>query len=247
MKIALVQMSSKKNNLKSNLAVTADFVKRAAQNMAEIVVFPEMNLTAYFTSEVDASSALAVEDKNIQEIIKLSKAYNLTIIFGIAEKKDSKLYISQLVAQHGELMGVYRKHNVVGAELKLFTPGKDLPIFNLGKLKFGITICADIDVPELFAEYAKAGCQLIFECASPDLYGDRDKRDWEKGYAWWRENCLKKIGQYAQDNKIVIAVATQSGRNQDDDFPGGGYLFLPTGQLSAETINYQQEILLVDI
>lgn len=240
-------MSSEKNNLNSNLAVTADFVKQAAQNMADIVVFPEMNLTAYFTSEADAFSALTVEDENVQAIIRLSKDYNLTIIFGIGEKKDDKLYISQLVAQNGKLMGIYRKHNIVGAELKLFTPGKDLSIFNFGELKFGITICADLDAPELFAEYAKADCQIVLECASPDLYGDRAKRDWERGYTWWRENCIKKIGQYALDNKMVIAVATQSGRNQDDDFPGGGYLFLPTGQLSAETKNYQQEMLLVEV
>jgi predicted amidohydrolase len=102
-------------------------------------------------------------------------------------------------------------------------------------------------LPELFEKYAQAGCQLVFECASPDLYGERNNRDREKGYAWWRKNCFEKIGQYALHNKVMIAVSTQSGRNVDDDFPGGAYLFSASGELLAETKDYKQELLLLEV
>ncbi|MEK9177574.1 MAG: carbon-nitrogen hydrolase family protein, partial [Patescibacteria group bacterium] len=81
----------------------------------------------------------------------------------------------------------------------------------------------------------------------PNLYGDRRDRNWEKGYAWWRNNCIEKIGKYALYNKITIAVTTQSGRDIDDDFPGGGYLFSKNGELIAETKDYKQEMLLAEI
>ena len=45
----------------------------------------------------------------------------------------------------------------------------------------------------------------------------------------------------------MIAVSTQSGQNVDDDFPGGAYLFSANGELLAETKDYKQEILLVEI
>ena len=247
MKIALIQTSSKKGDIKSNLATMVGFIKQAAREHSNIIVFPEMNLTGYFTSAKYLSSALEVEDIGVKTIIALSKTYCLTIVFGLAEKNGGKTYISQLVAQDGQLSGIYHKHNVINDEAKIFTPDENMPVFNLGKWKFGLTICADIDLPELFEKYAKAGCHIVFECASPDLYGDREKRDWEKGYTWWRKNCIEKIGPHALRNKMMIAVATQSGRNIDDDFPGGGYLFSQKGELVAETKDYKQEMLLIEI
>jgi predicted amidohydrolase len=247
MKIALIQMSSKKDEIASNLAAMVDFIERAAHDHADLVVFPEMSLTGYFTSPKYLSSAISVEDIEVKKIVALSKTYGLTIIFGLSEKDGDRTYISQLVAQDDQLSGIYRKHNVLNEEAGIFTPGKSSPIFGLGKFKFGITICADIDLPELFEEYSKSGCDMVFECASPNLYGDRKNRDWEKGYAWWKIRCVEKIGQYALRNKMMIAVATQRGRDIDDDFPGGGYLFSQNGELLAETKDYRQEMLLVEI
>ena len=87
----------------------------------------------------------------------------------------------------------------------------------------------------------------MFECASPDLYGSREKRNWNSGYNWWKNNCIKKIGKYSKDNNLKIAVSTQSGRNLEDDFPGGGYLFSRNGKIINETRNYKQKVLIVNI
>lgn len=247
MKIALIQMNSKKGNIKSNLTVMTDFIKQASREHADIVVFPEMSLTGYFATKEYLSSALTFADKPVEVIIKLSQEHNLMIIFGIAERKENEFYISQLVAMNGKLIGIYRKHNVINDEANIFTSGKDLPIFQVNDIKVGITICADIDKPDLFESYTKKGCQLIIECASPDLYGDRTNRNWKKGYDWWKKNCIEKIGKYAKKNQIMIAVATQSGRNSEDDFPGGGYMFSQSGELLAETKDYKQKMLLVEI
>lgn len=240
-------MSSEKGDIEKNLESTKKYFKQAIDGGADIVVFPEMSLTGYFISEEYLNKALTLKSKEVLDIVNLTKDNNFTIIFGIAEKYDDKLFVSQLVAQNGYLVGVYRKHNVINNETKIFTSGEDLPTFNLGEHKFGITICADIDLPELFEKYTQLGCSLVFECASPDLYGDRVNRDWLKGYNWWRNNCIEKIGRYSKNNNIKVAVTTQSGRNIEDDFPGGGYLFSQNGDLVSETSDYEQNILIVEI
>jgi len=247
MKIALIQMSSLKGETKKNLATMTDFVEWAAAEQADLVVFPEMNLTGYFASSKYSPSALTLEDKTVKAAIKLSEKYRLAIVFGLAEKRGEKFYISQLVVKNGEILGIYHKHNVINDEAKIFTPGKDLPVFQIDNIKIGLTICADIDRPELFKSYAEKGCQLVIECASPDLFGDRVNRNWSGGYNWWRQNCIEKIGQYARENKIMIAIATQSGHNCEDDFPGGGYLFSTTGEILSQTQDYHQGMLLVEI
>ena len=86
MKIALIQMNSKKGDVKRNFAVMTGFIKRAARENADIIVFPEMSLTGYFASAKYLSLALAVDDSIVKRIIALSKTYSLTIIFGLSEK-----------------------------------------------------------------------------------------------------------------------------------------------------------------
>jgi len=44
-------------------------------------------------------------------------------------------------------------------------------------------------------------------------------RNWQSGYNWWKEECCKKLGVYAGENQLCIAVATQAGRTMDEDFP----------------------------
>ena len=247
MKIALINMCSEKGDLNVNFSRLEYHVSAARKLGAGIIVFPEMTITGYFDDERVAKYALNKESKYCQKVSKLTENNDLTIIFGIAEKENDKLYITQFVAEGGQIIGKYRKQNIVDKEARVFHPGSNNPIFEKDSLKYGLTICADIDLPKLYSSYAKNGCYIIFECASPDLYGDRDKRDWLSGYNWWRNNCIEKIGKYSKDYKIKVAVATQSGRNSEDDFPGGAYLFTQDGKIISETKDYKQEILIIEI
>lgn len=242
-KIALVEMSSGKGTVKDNLKKTLLYIQQAKEKQSNIIVFPEMSLTGYFTDEKFKNNCLALDSPEVNKIVSASK--NITIIFGIAEIKDNRRFITQIIAQDGKIMGIYRKQNIKEAETILFSPGKETPTFSSGNIRYGVTICADIDLPRLYKEYANKGCNIVFECASPDIYGERENRNWEKSYLWWKNNCIEKIGNYAKVNKIHIAIATQSGKNTEDDFPGGGYLFSPDGKIIAETKNYKDDILYV--
>ncbi|HYX51471.1 MAG TPA: nitrilase-related carbon-nitrogen hydrolase, partial [Ktedonobacteraceae bacterium] len=115
------------------------------------------------------------------------------------------------------------------------------------KVCFGVAICADIDTAELFAEQARLGAQIVFEAAAPGLYGSQETRKWLSGYQWWQNNCLQKLGRYAQENGITIAVATQAGRTIDEDFPGGGYVFGPDGTCLASTSDWSEGVLYVEL
>jgi predicted amidohydrolase len=110
-----------------------------------------------------------------------------------------------------------------------------VPVFSHPRARFSIAICADIGSPEVFAAGARQGAQVIFEAAAPGLYGEQATRDWRSGYEWWRGECMTKISQYARDNRVPIAVATQAGRTIDEDFPGGGFVFGADGSCLAAT------------
>jgi predicted amidohydrolase len=138
---------------------------------------------------------------------------------------------------------VYRKKTIPPDEDPWFTAGSVSPLFQHPKVVFGVTICADIDTPSIFAELAGRGARLVFEAAAPGLYGSQSTRDWLAGYQWWHQECHDKLGQYARDNRIYIAVATQAGSTHDEDFPGGGYVFGPDGACLSTTSDWSEGVL----
>ena len=88
---------------------------------------------------------------------------------------------------------------------------------------------------------------VVFEPAASGLYGEQATRDWQSGLDWWRCECITKLGRYACENGIIIAVATQAGRTMDEDFPGGDYLFGPDGRLLAASENWSEGALNADV
>ena len=44
-----------------------------------------------------------------------------------------------------------------------------------------------------------------------------------------------------------MAVATQAGRTADEDFPGGGYVFGPSGACIAESGDWSEGMLLANV
>ncbi|MDQ7794040.1 MAG: hypothetical protein RDU89_06440 [bacterium] len=82
----------------------------------------------------------------------------------------------------------------------------------------------------VFAECARQAAKIVFEVADPGLCGDQATRDWAAGYAWWEDECCEHLSRWAREYGLWIAVSTQAGRTVDEDFPGGGYLFAPTGE-----------------
>jgi predicted amidohydrolase len=111
-------------------------------------------------------------------------------------------------------------------------------VFQLGALKYGIAICADLKNEAVFATSRRQGVGMVFELAAPGLYGEQATRNWETGYAWWEGECQKYLSRYAQNYGLWIGVATQAGRTVDEDFPGGGYVFSPTGERLYATTDY---------
>jgi predicted amidohydrolase len=136
------------------------------------------------------------------------------------------------------LQGYYHKITIKDEETDWFSAGQSVPVFELNGMRFGIAICADIDNEAVFAEYGRQGAKMIFELAAPGLYGEQATRNWEAGYAWWEGKCQKYLSRYAQKYGLWVGVATQAGRTVDEDFPGGGYVFSPTGERIYTTADY---------
>lgn len=246
--LGLVQMHCPKGEAQTNLTTTQKYIKEAASKNVDFICFPEMSITGYINSNNFPEALLSLDSSEITRFIKMTENNNVTAIAGIAEKNpNGQPFITQIIAHRGALLGYYRKINIVKDEKGLFSSGSKISIFNHPLLKFGVSVCADIDKREIFEEYTKQGAKIIFESAAPGLYGAQATRNWQSGFNWWKNECWTKLGTYARTYKIYIAVATQAGRTIDEDFPGGGYVFNPSGETIYSTPDWKDGILYADI
>lgn len=248
LKLGLVQMKCQKGAIGYNIISMYKYLEECKRKGADIVCFPEMNITGYIDPLKYPQSVISKYHSAIQQVADMSFTYQVTIIAGFAEKNyTGKPYITQLVAQEGKIAGCYRKRNICGEEAELYSSGNESPLFSHSGVSFGLAICADMDEGNIFAEYGRKRAHLVFESAAPGLYGEQESRNWESGYDWWKNECNSKLSKYAAENGLYIAVSTQAGRTEDEDFPGGGYVFAPQGSCIYQTEDWHEGILIAGI
>ncbi|WP_274649626.1 carbon-nitrogen hydrolase family protein [Paenibacillus humicola] len=246
--VALVQMNCEKGEIRQNLQTMQDYIAEARSRGADFVCFPEMNLTGYIDPVKQPHAVISMDHEAVKQVIRYSALHSICVIAGFVEHNPGgKPYITQFVANDGELLGCYRKKTIKEGEEQWFDPGAHLPVFSARGLRFGISICADIDDPDIFRAYAEKGAAFIFECAAPGLYGEQETRNWSSGFNWWRDKCRAQLGAYAAEQAVYIGTATQAGRTVDEDFPGGGYLFDPQGTCAAESGDWGAGVLYVQV
>ncbi len=244
MNIALVQMRCEKGTIDMNLTTIQAYLHEAVQRSIDIICFPEMSITGYIEPTRQPEAMLDLDGPEVARFIAMMVGAHITALAGLVEANPAgKPFITQIVAREGKLLTYYRKKTIIDDEAAWFTPGAAVTTFTHPKATCGLAICADIEDPTVFAENARQGARIVFEAAAPGLYGEQVTRDWQAGFNWWRDDCRAKLGQYARDNHIFIAVATQAGRAIDEDFPGGGYVFGPDGACLYETPDWSEGVL----
>jgi len=244
LRIALVQMRCEKGEIHNNLNTIEMYIKESKTKDVNVVCFPEMNITGYLVPSKFPDKIQNIYCDSIKQIMEWSKTYNLVIIVGfIEENPNGRPFITQIAVKDGNIVCLYRKRTIVDEEADWFSKGEELATFSYRGINIGLAICADIGDESIFREYKQLDVDLVFECAAPGLYGSQNTRNWQSGYEWWKSECYKKLGRYAGENQIYIAVATQAGRTVDEDFPGGGYFFSSNGNCINETSDWRKGIL----
>ncbi|HRF50363.1 MAG TPA: carbon-nitrogen hydrolase family protein [Anaerolineales bacterium] len=231
LRVGLIQMLCEKGAIEDNLREIVRRVDEAATYAVELLAFPEMSLTGYIDPTRMPLAILDLEGDEVRRLLTQTAHSPAQILVGLIERNPGgKPFITQILIQRGKLLGLYRKVTIVDDEVAWFAPGAgDVLVACSGAHTIGVAICADIHNEQVFADCRRLGAELVVEVAAPGLYGEQALRNWQSGYNWWEGECRTWLGRYAQAHGLWVAVATQAGRTSDEDFPGGGFVFDPTG------------------
>ena len=129
---------------------------------ARIVFLPELMLTGHGGHPKMIENAQPVPDGPLcQAMLQMSQRLQLCICVGIAEKTRSNVYNSQIVVDRGQYLGLQRKIYLSMDEYCFFAPGQSIELFDLGDIRFGVSICYDNHFPEMALIHALNKVDLI--------------------------------------------------------------------------------------
>jgi N-carbamoylputrescine amidase len=211
------------------------WVGEAASGGADLVCFPEMNITGYSVREIIQSMAETIPGPSSQAVVEMARARGILILAGLVEKDDGgRIYASHIVAGPEGLQGVYRKCHLSPFEHPLFSGGNRVPIFSLKSWPFGIELCYDVHFPELSTLLTLKGARILFCLHASPRGTPQDKRD-----SW-----LRHLTARAFDNGVFVVACNQTGNNGNGlEFPGLALVLNPSGEVVAEHVSEEETVL----
>ena len=233
MRVALVQFDIKKN-IHENIS----YIKSKLENiLADFVILPELSISGYLQeslSNLESKSISVPKSDIISEFLSISKLYSNTIIFGVAEIENNKIYNSAIVVSKGVYIGKYRKQHLTRYEQQFFVRGNDNMIFDIDNVKFGVQICYDTWFPEVSREQLLKGADLIFVLGN---YGGM--------------NTYNILHTRAIENNIPIVVCNRVGEEKVGDieakFLGKSAVIDSNGNDIVALLEYKEDVKVVDI
>jgi predicted amidohydrolase len=232
-KLALAQISSKRENKSENLLKIEKLTLKAKQQSADLIIFPEMSLTGYVLLDQVYELAETIPGPSTQKIETLAKKTGMHIIFGmpeLSENTQATIFNTAVCVGPQGLIGKYRKmylptHSVF-EEKRYFRPGYETASFQTELGNIGLTICYDVFFPEVYRLTRLMGAQLII-CisASPAV----------------RRSYFEILtSARALENTAFLAYVNLAGIEDGLQFWGGSRLVGPTGDVMAKA-KYDEE------
>jgi len=238
-RIAAVVMNCPVGEVEDNLNRMDELVKTAADHAAEIICFPELNITGYCNRPEMAKEALSKNGPEVERIREMAESKRMVILCGMAEKGPGGIvYASHLAIHPDGRINVYRKLHIAPPERDVFSPGKEIPLFTASGVRFGIQLCYDAHFPELATAMAAQGAEIIF---MPHASPRGDAR--QKHLSWMRH-----LPARAFDNSLFIVANNQTGENCNGlSFPGNAVAIDPSGNIIEKRLTGGEGLLVIDL
>ena len=145
-----------------NLDLVRETCVTAHDAGARILFLPELMLTGHGAHPKMVENAEPVPEGPLsQAVLQLSAQYDLCICAGIAELSNNVVYNSQMVVDRGMYLGLQRKVYLSLDEYCSFGAGEQVEVFDIGDVRFGISICYSNQFPELALIHALHHVDLI--------------------------------------------------------------------------------------
>jgi predicted amidohydrolase len=239
LRVAMVVCNARLGETQQNLDTTVTYIKKASHARADIVCFPELNITGYSNHEDLLDVAEPIPGPVSQTLSHMATSTGVLVLAGLAEKNDDgHVYATHMIAMPDGELRTYRKSHLAPPEKMIYSPGNAIPVFTFKESTFGIQLCYDTHFPELSTKMAMKGAELLFmPHASPRGMAIEKHRSW-----------MRHLTARAFDNSVFVLACNQTGYNGKGlTFPGNAMVLDPAGNIIGQSLSSRETMLIVDL
>lgn len=241
MRLAMVQMSAA-GSMEQNMEKSIDAIKAAAEHGADIVLFPEVQLTEFFPQyrEQDVSDYQVELDSDIVRMFcDECRKNNIMAVPNLYLVEHDKLYdASILIDRNGEILGVQKMVHIAQTdkffEQDYYTPSDDgFKVFQTELGNIGIVVCFDRHYPESIRTEALMGADIILIPTVNTKAEPSEMFEWE-------------LRVQAFQSSVILAMCNRVGVEGDMHFSGESIAVDANGGVIVRADDTEQ-IVYVDI
>ena len=222
-------------DLEANIARTAELIREAAAQGAQVILPPELFQGPYFcvTQEEHwfAGAKPWREHPCVTALAPLAKELGVVLPISIFEREGPHYFNSLVMADaDGSLLGVYRKSHIPDGpgyqEKFYFKPGDTgFKVWDTAFGRIGVGICWDQWYPEAARAMTLMGAQVLLY---PTAIGTEPHQPELDTALPWR----RAMQGHAVSNVIPVVGANRTGFEPWDNYPNGGQRFYGSSFIS---------------
>lgn len=236
LQVSCVQLHWAKT-LERNLAVTLEYIERAAEEGSRVVLFPEATLTGYYFPYLITLPRRAAQEALAEVGAAAKRAALWAIVGSIEQTEDRFLNLAHVISPQGEIAYQYAKVHLAGEDERRYCrPGNKIAFFHLDGIPCTLVICRDGRHPELYRIPAMAGARILFQpsCSSDSIEAVN-----------WKRISGRAQQPAGPNSHIYHCVANTVGQSPDGKQTSSGYSYIkdPNGLPLAEAGYYQEEMI----
>ena len=245
MRITIAQVDSRLGDIDANLQRAEQVVAAAAEESADLVVFPELYLSGYSVGQVDADLSMRADDPRIEKLARHAGAAGLLVGFVESGQHGPHTYNSMAFYRDGRLVHVHRKLFLPAyspfEERNHFTPGPTLRAFPADPdTRIAVLLCNDAWQPQLAFLAVHDGARVLLVPAAsaqsrfPEHYDSRE---------YWHDITHF----YGRMFQVYVVFVNRVGAEGALRFWGGSHVIDPWGNVVADAVKADEQLLTVDL
>ncbi len=257
-KVACIQMSCG-DSREQNVEKAAEFVIKAAEEGAKIILMPQLFERKYFCQQRDYDfygyAERAEDNLAIAKLLPISEKYGAVIPVSFYEREGNSLYNSAAMLSCGDILGIYRKTHIPDdhyyQEKFYFTPGNSgFKTFKTPYATVGVGICWDQWFPETARALALNGAEILLyptAIGSEPILGTDSSAHWRRvmqGHA--AANLMPVAAANRIGEERVEPSNGNGGQSSSLTFYGSSFLTDGTGDIVASAGRNEEKIIFAD-
>jgi len=236
-KIAAVQMNPRIMGNSDNLDKMLLKTQTAANNGADLIVFPECALTGYvFASREEAMPYMeTIPGPSTDKLAACCRELGVYLIFGLLETDADRCFNAAVLLGPQGLIGKYRKNHlpVLGIDRFLDPGNEPFQVHRTSIGNIGIHICYDCNFPESARVMTLMGADILVL-----------PTNWPEGR---RKIVEHVVNTRAYENKVHLVAVDRVGRERGTRFMGCSKIVDAWGDTLVQAGSDDEQIIYAEV